>query len=918
LAEISNEYQAGYAARVLIGGGGGGIEKLSAVLLDAQVDLNPHQIAAAVFAVSNPYSRGVLLADEVGLGKTIEAGIILAQKWAEGKRNIIIITPATLKTQWAEELSEKFYLPVEIWDSGQGIAHSEKDDINLSTIKIVSYNYAYIHESELRATKWDVAVFDEAHKLRNVYKGDNVMAESICKTFKDTYKLLLTATPLQNSLLELYGLANFIDDNLFGDIDTFKNNYVTHDNSEELAKRLKTICVRTLRKQVLQYIKYTDRYAITQEYEPGAAEEELHKSLTEYIYTKSRVMKKLPKQLIGIMLLKQLSSSPAALSSTLNKLKNTLVSALEHKANQITLDINDTENDEDLQTQFKINIDETEGLTEEIEQLSYLIDLAESITAPAKVAALDSALGAAFTNLKKTGAAEKAVIFTESRKTQDFLSSHLSRRYKKSEILTLNGSTKDRNAVINAFKESGKILIATEVGGEGLNLQFCSLVVNYDMPWNPQRIEQRIGRCHRYGQKHDVCVVNFLSKTNYADRRLYELLSQKFKLFTGVFGASDTVLGVLEDADFEKSVAAIYANCRTQKEIDEAFAELQTRLDEGIKRAKNAAKAKVFEYLDADVAARFKAIESEVATLLNKREQLLWNLTKYALSNKATIDDANLSFIMHKQQYNGKHTELIYHMDKSAPLSQRYRLNCPLAKEIMFAATYGTVHSSSITYDLAAGPKVSALLPYKGKRGTLALFSVYEKGGFMPTDFVLYGLCGDQPMDSELCEKLLMLTPKSVHRSYVETDSRGKEVYAEEMVREEKRDALVAAFDAHLPKYSENLHKAAEKYFEQQVKKLDSWAEDKRAKTERKLAPMQKRLLDTKTEASKEKNFTKKLAILDKIKQLEKELAAKRLSFYAELDDISAQRDALVETARTRLAVEYRGKIEFIYQWEIL
>jgi len=126
--------------------------------------------------------------------------------------------------------------------------------------------------------------------------------------------------------------------------------------------------------------------------------------------------------------------------------------------------------------------------------------------------------------------------------------------------------------LVEYFRDEAVIMIATEAGAEGINLQFCSLVVNYDLPWNPQRIEQRIGRCHRYGQRHDVVVVNFLNRKNAADQRVYQLLSEKFKLFEGVFGASDEVLGNIESGvDFEKRIAQIYQQCRTEDEIQSAF-----------------------------------------------------------------------------------------------------------------------------------------------------------------------------------------------------------------------------------------------------------------------------------------------------------------------------------------------------------
>ena len=240
--------------------------------------------------------------------------------------------------------------------------------------------------------------------------------------------------------------------------------------------------------------------------------------------------------------------------------------------------------------------------------------LATSIEHNAKGKALLEALGVAFAKAKELGAAEKAIIFTESRRTQNYLLRVLADSPFNEGIVLFNGSPTDdrskqiyaawvarhqgtdrvsgsrtadmRSALVDYFREEGRIMIATEAGAEGINLQFCSLVVNYDLPWNPQRIEQRIGRCHRYGQKHDVVVVNFLNRKNEADKRVFQLLAEKFQLFEGVFGASDEVLGAIgSGVDFEKRIADIYQRCRQHEEIKEAFDQLQLELNFEINEA---------------------------------------------------------------------------------------------------------------------------------------------------------------------------------------------------------------------------------------------------------------------------------------------------------------------------------------------
>ena len=260
------------------------IEKLAATLSDAQVDINPHQIEAALFAFRSPFSKGVVMGDEVGLGKTIEAGIVIAQKWAEMKRKILVIVPANLKTQWLLELDEKFYLPAVVLDSESFKKCKEasiENPFEQEDIVIVSYHFAYDKHHFLSRVAWDLVVMDEAHKVRNAYKPGNIIGKTLLDVLKDRQKLLLTATPLQNSVLELYGLSRFIDDYIFGDDYSFRMQFSFLRNNEkkafdDLISRVRKFCIRTLRRQVTEYIKYTERRLITQEFLPTPKEQEFY------------------------------------------------------------------------------------------------------------------------------------------------------------------------------------------------------------------------------------------------------------------------------------------------------------------------------------------------------------------------------------------------------------------------------------------------------------------------------------------------------------------------------------------------------------------------------------------------------------------------------------------------------------------
>jgi SNF2 family DNA or RNA helicase len=281
-----------------------GVDRLSQSLFNASVDLNPHQIEAALFALNNPLSQGVVLADEVGLGKTIEAGLVLCQYWAERKRKLLIICPAALRRQWAQELLDKFNLPSQILDrktwstlQKQGIANP----LDNSCVSIMSYHYAAKLEEQLVAHVWNLVVIDEAHKLRNSHRLSNKIGQGLKRALAGRKKLLLTATPLQNSLIELYGLSSMIDEHIFGDEKAFRKQYMNGEGDHaELKSRMSHFVKRTLRKQVLEYVRYTQRKTFTIPFKPSNTEQALYDSVTTFLERdQSYALPKQQRQLTG-------------------------------------------------------------------------------------------------------------------------------------------------------------------------------------------------------------------------------------------------------------------------------------------------------------------------------------------------------------------------------------------------------------------------------------------------------------------------------------------------------------------------------------------------------------------------------------------------------------------------------------------
>ena len=413
------------------------IEKLAASLSDAQVDLNPHQIDAALFAFRSPLSKGAILADEVGLGKTIEAGIILSQRWAERKRKLLVIVPSALRKQWNQELLEKFFLPSLILETKSFNEEIKKGNLNpfdQPGIVICSYHFATSKDAYVRQINWDLVVVDEAHHLRNVYKPTNRIANTVKDAIARAPKLLLTATPLQNSLLELYGLVSVIDDYTFGDLKSFKSQFsrITNEESfDDLKQRLRPICQRTLRRQVLEYIKYTNRIPITQEFYPTENEDRLYNLVSEYLQRPS--LYALPpsqRQLMTLILRKLLASSTYAISGTLEALSKRLEAIVSKKLQPqvleeaISRDFEGYDEEKEEQeeaaddTEKVYSPDELKTIREEITSLRDFHDLARSIQKNSKGEVLLTALQNGFAMAAEKGARRKAVIFTESTRTQ--------------------------------------------------------------------------------------------------------------------------------------------------------------------------------------------------------------------------------------------------------------------------------------------------------------------------------------------------------------------------------------------------------------------------------------------------------------------------------------------------------------------
>lgn len=631
-------------------------------LLDANIERNPHQVNAFCAAIQALKTGGIVLADEVGLGKTIEAGLVLKYVLDSGAKRVLIALPASLRKQWELELEEKFGLGSTILDR----IIVEKDssgwrdrfnDRKKAQIILTSYDYASKLMKRFPDVKWDFIIIDEAHNLRNVFHGTK-RAKNLYDLSKGIPKILLTATPLQNSLTDLHGLISFIDPRIFGSEKLFNKRYVEGQNYADLKRELSPVLYRTLRKDVAKYMNFKKRTCKTVDFTLSQDEMELYQRVNDFL--KRDILYSIPTSNRGLIILvirKLLASSSFALIETFEVLKKRLQklyegskSANAQEGFDLFWSFVEDEIDESgfEETEDEDTVVQKQLIQAELNEVNLIIGVAKRIKTNAKIEALKTAIHIAFDHQQEQGIPQKVVIFTESKRTQKYIAAELRKTgYEDEDILLFNGDFDDtmtkeiyrtwqvknfgkanygrsveyKHAIVDYFQYNAKILICTDAGSEGLNLQFCNTVINYDLPWNPQKIEQRIGRCHRYGQQHDVVAINLLNTQNAADQRVYDILSKKFELFEGVFGASDIALGVLESGtSFEKMVLQIYQTCDTTAEFKKAFDKLNRKLDARMdKKARelrslfltesSGAKKQALDKTKADIARYLQEVE---------------------------------------------------------------------------------------------------------------------------------------------------------------------------------------------------------------------------------------------------------------------------------------------------------------------
>jgi len=592
-------------------------EQFVPVFASSDIQVYPFQIAAASFALRSPYQKGAVLCDEAGMGKSHEAMLVINQKWLEGCSRILLVIPnVDLLQQWTEMLERFYTVPyVVLTNRDQWRQNTSPDTPNAfiqDALVITTYDFAADNEDAAKAVNWDLAVFEEANVLTGVYQEGNKQAKALKRIAGESFKLLLTGTPIEKNIMDLYGLIWFIDETLLPGEKEFLARYLRRpENYPELSSQVSRYCFRTLRSQAKRYAKVPERVLMTVEYTPSPQERKLYELLNAYInYREKKAFPEMDPYDLALRLLGLLGSSTAAILQTIKGVIKRL--------------------------------EQMENTQDELAQWQEIQAVAESITQDAKATELLTVLKQGFALMKKVSAKRKAVIFTESVETQKMLQRLLSQEY---TTLSYNGSTD--YSVIRRFKEEGEVLISTDNGAKGFNLEDSAFVVHYDLLYNTPKMEQRIDRCHRLGQQCDVLSVAFIDKNNFADVRKLELVNKRMLVTNGVFGITDDVLGGFTD-DVKGAFSVIAQRLRSKAQVERDFQCTLATYEEDNRHTVAAAENVLFTTFTKELADKVKLSPRYIDRKARELNNALWEVAKWFF-----------------ERYNEKNTDCRFVIDES-------------------------------------------------------------------------------------------------------------------------------------------------------------------------------------------------------------------------------------------------------------
>jgi adenine-specific DNA-methyltransferase len=880
-------------------------ERYAASQRQARIDPNPHQIDAVIFALRRLGEGGCILADEVGLGKTIEAGLVIAQSRAEGAERVLLIVPKSLIGQWQNELltlfgiearedQTSFFAPG-VYLVGREFAGSERGAERLGAVApfdLVVIDEAHEIFAGLHKRYGRDGLYDEtsdealmAHRVRGFLRGRAGDAAT-----RSAPVLLLTATPMQNSLAELWGLVQYVEPTgtLLGDLTTFRKVFCTEGDDRtlvpgqehELQRRLATVLQRTLRRQAQEFLDrpFTQRRCRLYVYAMSDDERSLYDDVTEYLLQPSLyAFAGAQRRLLLIGFHRRMASSIPALAASLENVAARLrrLGAGQRVTNEALevlhdLEEGDEEEEEESSHDAPAPVNPA-AVAAELSRVEGFVARARSLPHDAKARTFQDAIRIILDLGRDGRGSGKAVVFTESITTQEYLRKLLLDAGLGDEDVTLFRGSNDharahqaharwleeegrklppgarptrevavRLALVHEFRTRSKVLVCTEAGAKGLNLQFCETVINYDLPWNPQRIEQRIGRCHRYSQQRDVTVVNFIASDNEAHRLTFEILSQKLDLFGRVLDASDVVLheprtDVPEIAvsalslEFETDLRNIYSRSRTLDEVTREIAALRDKITvrrDAYEKEYERTSSIIRSRFDGDVRRVFKRLREELPEGLVQLDRDIADLVDGYLASRAleyqrADEDGRVVFDIAP---GAPVTDVVPVGDLPAELRDRRRfatgdargltgaeplnLAHPLVRAAIAGARAWPGGSVELSLPHDAPPDLAALA---GTAGVLAV-ALVDYAGFEPVQrLVAGGVVAGVPIDPSLAARIVRLKAADGQSAGVSLDSQRLDDAIDEAVFVDQREVELRE----------------QKHFEQAIGQLERFVDDK-------------------------------------------------------------------------------------------
>lgn len=819
------------------------------------IEVYPYQIAAARFALRSPYQKGCILCDEGSLGKTYEALLIAAQKWYEGKDRLLLILPPNLIKQWTAKIEASFTLPYFLWNSGDALP--DEDGLAITT-----YDHAVRHANAIAEKPWDLVMFDEADVLS---KPQNKTVSALKTATDRSFKLLLTPTPITMSIMDIYGLIHFIDESVLPDADDFYKRYFRKpENYPELTSWVSQFAFRTLKSQVTEYVGFTNRLPLTLSYDLTDPEQALYQKLNEYLALPRReAYPQMEAYDLTLMLHHILSSSPQALCKTLDGAIVRL------------------------------------GDSDEKVQLEEMKAIAESVGLSGKAKELLAVTKKCFAQLKRMKLPQKAIVFVDNLTTLDVLAYTL----QEAGYLVLRSTDTD---YIERFREDNSaVLLATDAAAKGLDMEFCPVVINYDLLYNAVEMEQRISRCHRQGQQSDVLVVNLLSKENFADVRILELINKRVLQFDGIFGMSDEIVG-----NFDAPIDDILARLREPTTIRAAFDETLAQHESQNKRIVAQAEDTLFTTFTKAVADKVDVTPQYIADQSAALNDSLWQVVAayFAERDDYAVDEREKTITLAADTA----PQLFYYWtgSRNRPYTgqKRYGLGGgfkPSAGRIALTS----VLAKGIFGEIACADYGKIVVDADVEPCEIALYDVdiMANRTVVASRSVLAGkTASGQPLDDAQCRAILELPVLSCEESDKVTSY---------WLRNATGGSMSHPLDALLPTDTliEETMRKADSALQEEIARIKLRAERKKTAMEHSLDDIRAQIKAAKQELEAESgDRLKELAIGKKLKVLEKELRGKEQSlFYEQMRiTVAAEDETLAMTSKEKYTV--RAKRQFV------